>query len=152
MLIKFISAGLLLSVLSGCSGLTTYKNTSPVNLTINKQTDSDITTQAHVYNVNNKCHLNYIGTIDVESKTVNTGLSINTLSFIEVQFSSSSFLYGDRSTSYGTLVKPKAGYHYDLNTRYIDSIYNVSLFERKSKSSRKKELDPQGIEQCRPTQ
>ena len=153
MRIKSISASLfLLFLLPGCSALSTYSNTSPINLIISKQTDANITTQVHIYNVSNKCQLHYIGTINVESKSIKSGLATNTPSFIEVQFSSSSFLYGDRSTSYGTLLKPETGYQYELNTRYIDNIYNVSLFERNLKSSRKKELDTQSLEQCRSAQ
>lgn len=145
----FIVAGLLtLFFLQACSSLIAYKNSAPVNLKIIKQTDSDIRTQIHIYDVSQNCQLDYVGTVNMNTDMTEIGVNVNKLSFVEVQFSSSSFFSGDRSTTYGSLLTPSKNYKYELNANYIDNIYNVTFFKNKLKSNNKMEIDPMGLESC----
>ena len=64
-------------------------------------------------------------------------------------FSSSSFLAGSSgSIRYETLLKPRAGYTYDVKVSYFDNIYNVTIREIDPRKSSSREIERRSLQAC----
>ena len=138
------------STLIGCSTITTYKTTRPYNLSVFNKASSGIDTSLHVYNVSKSCELEYIGTLDLDSKKTQTGISVNKTMYVEIEFFTNSFLaLNDKSTRFGTIIKPRKGYLYTLKSQYSENVYDVTLHHKKHGSNKSYELRTQGLEACR---
>ena len=139
----------LVSALSGCSNIISYKSTQPSNLSIFNKASSGIDSSLHVYNVSKSCELEYIGTLDLDSKKTQTGIPVNKTMYVEVEFFTNSFLaLNDKSTRFGTIIKPRKGYLYTLKSQYSENVYDVALYHKKRGSNKRYELPTQGLEAC----
>lgn len=137
------------TTLIGCSTITTYETIRPLNLSVLNKASSGIDTTLHVYNVSKSCELEYIGTLDLDSKKTQTGIPVNKTMYIEVEFFTNSFLaLNDKSTRFGTIIKPRKGYLYTLKSQYNDNVYDVTLYHKKIGSNKRYELSTQGLEAC----
>lgn len=89
---KFIILALFLFISTGCSGLKTYPNDLPKNLTIITKTDSRMFKRVypslHIYDIDNACKLTYIGTIKLEDETTEVGLPKGQTNYFSFEFES----------------------------------------------------------------
>ena len=110
----------------------------------------DITTSLNIYSVNNKCEAQYLGTVDLEKAKTDLGLPANKLLYLDFRFVTSGFLRSGRSSmSYDTLLKPRSGAQYYIELSYLDDMYDMEIWEKRSKKSSKRELDNRPYDSCK---
>lgn len=150
--IAVLIAGIIL--LNGCTGLKPYRSDHENNLLISTQTDSgffsNVRTAVDIYSVDANCTTKYQGTVKLNELQVAVGLGTNETSYLVFTFTSSAFLSNSHgTTSYDTMVRPRAGYNYDVSVSYRDNIYNVSIRERNLAGPKSRELLPALLGSCR---
>ena len=117
-------------VLAACASGKPYPdNVAPKNLTI--KTSSSARAALGVHGVDAQCRTEYLGTVALDKLSGEIGLPAERWSYLVFDFSTSSFLGGRRtSTTFETLIKPRAGHRYEANVTYRDDIYNVAIREQ----------------------
>ena len=134
------------ALIAGCSSLKTYPSRSPENVVVRSAIESgsvfsSMRGSVHIHEVDSDCHTNYLGTVKLDQPKVALGLPAERSSYLVFAFDGSSFLGGSSSsTSSGTVLKPRAGYRYDVAVTYQDSIYHVVLRESDPRSGASREL------------
>lgn len=136
-----------LALTAGCSGLKTYPNDAPKNLRVATQLDRGVRTALHVHEVRGPCETRYEGTVALDQPAVEVGVPAQRPSYVVVSFDTSSFLGGNRGTSVGTVITPRAGYRYELAVRYKQDMYDVALREVDRKGA-SRELPRRGLNGC----
>ena len=141
-------------LLAGCSGIKTYPDTSPKNLIVRTQTStgsvfSSMRVAVHIHQVDAQCRTEYVGTVQLNSPTVEIGIPPERVSYLVFNFAGSSFLGGSSSNiSYDTLLRPRAGRTYDANARYTDGLYHVEIRESGARGSAGRDLARRGLDDC----
>ena len=155
MMIRHIIVSLLaFSLLSGCSGIKTYPNTLANNFHVKTETDSGsmfskVRTAVDIYRVNADCKTEYEGTVQLKDPSVEVGIPSGRLNYLVFVFASSGFLSSSSSTiTYNALLKPRAGYNYDVKVSYIDDIYNVVIRETHPRKKRSREIELKDLNAC----
>jgi hypothetical protein len=151
---------LIVSLLVGCSGIKTYPNTLDKNLHVRTATDSgslfsSVRTAVDIHHVGADCTTEYEGTVQLEKPSIKIGIPSNTWSRLVFVFANNSFLANSSSTiTYETLLKPRAGYTYEIKVRYQDDIYNVSVQETHPDDPARREVERRTLRACNvfPTQ
>jgi hypothetical protein len=144
------------SLFSGCSGLKTYPDTAPKNLQIRTETSSGslfskVRAAVHVHRVDASCKTEYQGTVELGEPSVQVGLPVDRVSLMAFVFTSSATLGGSsRSIRVEHLLKPRAGYTYQANLSYKDSMYNVVLREIDPRRSSSREIERRSTKGCSP--
>lgn len=142
------------ALLAGCSSLKTYPDTSPKNLFVKTEARSDsafsrVRVAVHIHEVDASCRTTYLGTVQLDEPSVAIGIPPGRLSYLEFNFSGSSFLGGSSSNiSYDTLLRPRAGYRYDASARYADGIYNVVIRESNPRRPAGRAILRRGLSEC----
>lgn len=142
-------------MLAGCSGMKTYPDVANKNVHLRtKVVDGSVMTSMHagldIYTVDAKCETIYVGTVELDKPAVDIGIPPGQLTYLMFVFSSKGMLGGVNSaTTYETLLRPRAGYEYRAEVRYVDDIYNVDLFESQPGKKGGRELEPRRLENCR---
>jgi hypothetical protein len=145
------------SLLSGCSGLKTYPDTVPKNLLIRTETSSGsffskVRAALHVHRVDANCQTEYQGTIQLGDSAVEVGLPVDRVSLMAFVFTSSATLGGSSSSvRVEALLKPRAGYTYQANLSYVDSMYGVILREIDPRRSSSREVERKSRKGCSPS-
>lgn len=129
--------GLLLTVslIASCSGIKPYRNMAEKNLHIKTEANSgsffsSVRTAVDIYRVNADCKTEYEGTVQLNKPSVDIGIPSNRLSYLVFVFSSSSFLTNTSGTiTHNNVLKPRAGFYYEVQVNYKDDIYNVVIQE-----------------------
>lgn len=110
---------------------------------------SSVKGSVDIYRVNTLCQINYEGTVNLNSKVARIGIPLSKPSYLVFNFASSSFLANSSgSISYDTLLTPRAGYTYDVETSYVDDLYNVTIFERGKRG--RHEIEDRSLKDCVP--
>ena len=139
----------------GCSNIKSYPNNLTKNIFIKTKTESgsffsSVKARVDIFDVDKKCQAKYIGTVDLDEKKKKVGLAKNKISYLDFRFLSSGFLSSSSSsTSMSTLLKARKGYIYDVLVSYVDDLYNVEIWEKRSKRSKGRELDTIPLNECR---
>jgi len=149
-------AGFLLAVglLTGCSGLRPYPDTLAKNMHIRTETDSGsvfskVRAEVDIFSVKADCTTEYQGTVKLNGPSIEVGIPSDRLSYTVFVFSNSSFLANSRSSiSHATLLKPRAGYTYDIKVSYIDDIYNVAIRETHPRKSASRTIELKDLSAC----
>lgn len=142
------------SLLAGCLGIRHYPNTMDKNLHIQTKTDSGsffskLRAAVDIYRVDADCKTKYEGTIQLNEPSVDVGIPSHRLSYLVFVFSSSSFLASSNSTvTHDTLLKPRAGYNYDIKVSYIDDIYNVVIRETHPRKPGSRDIELKDLSAC----
>lgn len=142
------------SLLAGCSGIKTYPDTSPKNLFVKTEASSGsafatVRVAVHIHQVDASCRAEYLGTVQLNEPSVQIGIPVERLSYLEFSFFSSSFLGGSSSTiHYATLLRPRAGHTYDAGARYAEGIYHVVIRESDPRRSAGREIERRGLDEC----
>jgi hypothetical protein len=138
---------LVAGLLAGCAGLKTYPDTAPKNFLIRTETSSGsifskVRAALHVHRVDANCRTEYQGTVQLGEPSVEVGLPLDRVSLMAFVFTSSATLGGSsRSIRVEHLLKPRAGYTYQANLSYKDSIYGVVLREIDPRRSSSREIE-----------
>jgi hypothetical protein len=148
---------LLLSVvfLAGCSGVKPYPDMPNKNVHLRtKLDDKSVMTSIHadldIFGVDARCETKYIGSVELVQSAADIGIPTGQLSYLRFVFSSKGMLGGvSGSTSYETLLRPRAGHEYRVDVRYVDDIYNVTLLETMPGAKGGRELAQRRLETCR---
>jgi hypothetical protein len=142
------------SLLAGCLGIKPYPNTIDKNLHILTETNtgsffSKVRAAIDIYRVDANCKTEYEGTVQLNEPSIDVGIPSHRLSYLVFVFSTSSFLAGSSSTiSHDTLLKPRAGYNYDIKVSYIDNIYNVTIRETHLRTSATRDIVLKDLSDC----
>ena len=141
-------------ILAGCSGIKTYPDTSPRNLTVRTEASSGsilgrTRVSVHIHEVDANCRTEYLGTVQLSEPTVEIGVPAGRSSLLVFAFHNSSFLGGTTGNiSYETLLRPRAGFTYDATARYRDGIYYVSIREAGARGDLGRELARRPLGAC----
>ncbi len=146
----------MIGLLSACSGLQTYHSDLDNNLQISTETDSGsiltgIDTAVDVHRVNPDCSTEYSGTVKLGDETTDIGIPTGRSTYLVFVFEKGGFFSSkNSSTSYDTLIRPRAGYQYTAKVSYEDDIYNVVLNEVDPGNNKKRKIATRGMHACRP--
>lgn len=141
-------------LLAACSGVKTYPEAASKNVHLHTRVvDGSIMTSMRadldIFTVDAKCETSYVGTVELGKPAVDIGIPPGQLTYLVFVFSSKGMLGGVHgSTTYETLLRPRAGYEYRAEVRYVDDIYNVDLFETLPRSKQGHELPPRRLDGC----
>jgi len=142
-------------MIAGCSSLKTYPSRSPENVVVRSAIESgsvfsSMRGSVHIHEVDSGCRTNYLGTVKLDQPKVALGLPAERTSYLVFAFDGSSFLGGSSSsTASGTVLKPRAGYRYEVAVTYKDSIYHVVLRESDPRGGASRELPRQQLAGCK---
>ena len=142
-------------LLAGCSGVKTYPDLASKNVhvrtrLVEERTFGSIRADLDVYSVDAKCEAQYLGTIELDKASVDFGIPSGQQTYLVFVFSSKGMLGSSKgSTTYATLLRPRAGFEYRAEVRYVDDIYNVDMIEIQPGKKGGRELEPRRLESCR---
>jgi hypothetical protein len=145
---------LTVSLLAGCLGIKPYPNTLDKNLHIQTETNtgsffSKVRAAVDIYRVDADCKTQHEGSVQLNEPSVDVGIPSHRLSYLVFVFSTSSFLAGSSSTiTHDTLLKPRAGYNYDIKVSYIDNMYNVAIRETHPRTSASRDIELKDLSGC----
>lgn len=144
----------ILTLLAGCSGIKTYANLPDHNLHVQTAADSgsifsSVRAAVDIHRVSAGCTTDYEGTVQLSRPLTDIGIPPNRWSRLVFVFAGYSFWSNRSGTiTYETLVKPRAGYHYQAMVTYKDDLYNVALRETHPNSSASREIDHRDLHAC----
>lgn len=147
--------GLLTAALVGCSSIPVYPDTTPKNLTIQTNINSgskrtNVWADLDVHRVTSNCDPEHIGRIDLKPGSVDAGIPVDELRYLEFMFGRKEFLSSGISTvRYGTLFIAKPGYVYDAQATYDSGIYNFAMREARQGTSNWKTMEPIPLKACK---
>ena len=152
---QFVAVAVLAGAVTACSGLKTYHSDLENNLRISTETDSgsilsSIRTAVDVHKVNPDCTTEYTGTVKLDNPTEDIGIPSGRSTYLVFVFEKSGIFSAETSTTYNTLIRPRAGYTYSAKVSYADNIYNVVLNETAPGSTTGREIATRGMRTCRP--
>ena len=146
----------MIGLLSACSGLQTYHSDLDNNLQISAETDSGsiltgVDTAVDVHTVHPDCTTEYTGTVKLGDEATEIGIPTGRSTYLVFVFEKGGFFSSQSSsTSYDTLIRPRAGYQYTAKVSYQDDIYNVVLNEIDPGSNKARKIATKGKHACRP--
>jgi hypothetical protein len=144
----------LTALLTACSGIKPYHDLPAKNMQIRTGTDSgsifsSVRASLSISRVDAQCRTEYEGTVDLRRESMQVGIPVERWSYLVFRFSSSGFLASTSGTiAQATLLKPRAGYRYDVDVTYRDDTYNVVIHESRAGSSDGREIALRRLETC----
>ena len=152
---KSTVAACLIAAISGCSALKTYHSDLENNLQITTQTDSgsvfsSVKAAVDVHRVNPDCSTEYAGTVKLGDQPQEIGIPTGRSSYLVFVFEKSGMFSAETMTTYNTLVRPRTGYQYVAEVSYRENLYNVIINEIDPGGRKRHEIEPRGLEACRP--
>ena len=142
-------------MLAGCSSVKTYpdmpgKNVHVRTRLVEERMFGSVRADLDIYSVDSKCEAQYLGTVELDKASVDFGIPPGQQTYLVFVFSSKGMLGSAKgSTTYATLLRPRAGFDYRAEVRYVDDIYNVELIEAQAGRKSGRELEPRRLENCR---
>ncbi|MGH7257347.1 MAG: hypothetical protein ACREIM_03145 [Nitrospiraceae bacterium] len=143
------------NLLAGCFGSKTYPNTLDKNLHVHTATDSGswfsrVRAAVDIHRVGEDCTLAYEGTVQLADPKMDIGIPSHRWSYLVFVFANSSFLANRSGTiTYETLLKPRAGSHYEVAVSYRNDTYHVGIRETPSNQSTDREIERLALSTCR---
>jgi hypothetical protein len=138
-------------LIAGCSGTRAYPDSSPHNVRIHTAV-SGVTAVMDIHRITSRCETEYVGTVALDTPSIEIAVPAGKPSLIVVTFLYSSFLrQTSRTTSYDTELTPRAKSIYNIHVSYADKIYDVRVRETDVQSSVSRELARRGPETCKPS-
>lgn len=154
MLRKFSIIALLISLGSGCSNLKTYPDNYAKNVFVNTRVESgsafsSVKSRIDIFDVDKSCQAIYVGSVNLDKIKKEVGLKNNNLSYLDFRFLSSGFLSSSSSsTSFPVLLKIRKDYIYDVSVNYVDDLYSVEIWEKRSRKSKGTEVGIVSLADC----
>lgn len=149
---------LLVILVSGCSSIKYYPNTLDKNMNVTVTVAEsgsffqDIETYFHVYTLDNQCTQEHLGVVDIPDSEVEVGIEVGKRQVIEVAFEvGGNFMSSSTSvTRADAIITPRKDYYYQVNASYDDGIYDMEVFEKKSRQSKGKAIKVIPAYDCQP--
>lgn len=122
--------------LAGCSGIKTYRNSSPENVHITTSAKEDwlmyrLSVELNIYSVSDRCAREYEGTRVINEPKNDIALPTDKLSYLEFIYVKYPVLGGTRYiTKHGTLFRARPGMTYGIDVNYNSGIYDVYITEQ----------------------
>ena len=145
---------LVILLLGGCTNTKPYPNKTIKNLHIstykkNASILTGIDVDLHIYQIEENCKKNYLGSIDLEKRnSIDLGLPQNRWIMLSVVFGYTSIGFsGEIKENY--FLKPRKGYRYRMKVMHYKKVYNVEIFEIDPRTSREKEIYIRQLNGCR---
>lgn len=133
---------------SGCSSTKLYKGVSTHNLEVNSKTDS-VEVTLDIYSVGMQCESEYLGIVALDRDSIELGIAMEKPSYLIVGFASSSFWSNSSGfISYDFTLLARKAFRYEVDVSYIDSIYNVIVFEVSQLTGEKREMEAAELRNC----
>lgn len=138
----------------GCSNLKTYPKNLAKNVFIKTKTESgsaisSVKARMDIHDVDAKCELKYLGTVKLDKKKKKVGLKGNNVTYLDFVFLTSGFFSSSSSaTRFSTAVKIRKNYIYNVLVSYIDDIYDVEIWEKRSKRAKGHEIRTIPLHEC----
>lgn len=147
----WLCGSLLVVLLAGCSSFKPYPNTLAKNLaaSLSKDSDAGIKARVDIYSMDKQCQDHYQGTIRFDKKPGQIGIPNNKQTLLAFYFLSSHWLMGPSSINVDALIKARSGYRYEAKLTYVDSTYEVNLYEINHRSGKRREVRIVGMNACR---
>jgi len=133
---------------SACGGTKPYRNDGAENLAVRTELDSGVRATLHVHRVDANCQTEYQGGLALDRPSLSVGLPAERVSYLDVAFDTSSFLAGSRRMNAGTLIRPRAGYRYEVAVAYRNSLYQLAVREIDPRSNASRELPRRDLAAC----
>jgi len=133
---------------SACGGTKPYRNDGAENLAVRTELDSGVRATLHVHRVDANCQAEYQGSLALDRPSLSIGVPAGRISYLDVTFDSSSFLAGSRRMNAGTLIRPRAGYRYEVAVAYRNSLYQLAVREIDPRSNASRELPRRDLAAC----
>ena len=135
-----VVAALLAAAVAGCGGAQQYTDLPDKNLRVLTSAQGTSVVMG-IHHLDEKCFAHYEGVVQLDRQTVNVGLPTMRRSLLVFEFYSTSFFTGTRSLKREAKITPRAGYRYEAQVVYKDSLYGIDLFEVDLKTGARRELD-----------
>ena len=132
---------------AACGGTKPYRHEGAENVAVRAALDSGVRATLHVHRVDANCQAEYRGSVALDRPSVTLGVPAERSSYLDVTFDTSSFLAGSRRMNAGTLVRPRAGYRYDVAVAYRNSLYQLTVRET-DPSGRTRDLPRRDLGSC----
>lgn len=133
---------------SGCSSTKLYKDVLTHNLEVNSKTDS-VEVTLDIYSVGMQCESEYLGSVALDKNSIELGIAMEKPSYLIVGFSSSSFWSNSSGLiSYDFTLLPRKAFRYEVDVSYIDTIYNVIVYEVSQLTDEKREMEATELRNC----
>ena len=145
---------LLIGLLAACSGIKPYPDIAEKNLQVRTSTDSgsifsSVRASVSISRVDAQCRTEYEGTVELRKESVQVGIPVERWSYLVFHFSSSGFLSSTSSTiAQASLLKPRAGYRYDVEVTYRDDTYHVVIHETRTGRSDGRDIALRRLDAC----
>lgn len=139
------------ALLSACSGIKTYPNELPKNLSVQTKASSGSVFQSlnvslNLHSVDEKCQTAYLGTIALDRPVVAVGVPTQGQVYLEFIFDKSARFYSSSSSiDYGTLMRLRSGHQYVADVSYADELYKVTVRDRSAGNAI---VERQSLENC----
>ena len=151
--VRAIVTALLIGLLSSCSGIKPYPNQLEKNLHMRTSTNSgsifsQVRASLSILRVDAQCRTEYEGTVDLRNGAAEVGVPVDRWSYLIFDFSSSGLFSGNSTIKQATLLKPRAGYRYDVEVSYRDEMYNIVIHEVRAGSTGDPEITLRGLDAC----
>ena len=147
MKVKLFGYLILSSLIIGCSSAVHYPNSISKNITINVSTDTRssffkaIEFSAGVNDLNKDCTTEYKGFINLTAGKNKLGLKTGVSTHLILEIKQDGFT-GTSTFQQGTLIRPQKGSQYEVIVKYIDNMFDFSLYERKNSKRKKLKIIP----------
>lgn len=138
------------SLLVGCSNLRTYsdQSTSNVNVSLDKKSDAGVEGRVDVYLLDKKCQGPYQGSRWFDKNAKSIGIKENRQTLLSFKFLLSDWLKGKHSITTDAIIKARKGYRYEAKLSYIDSAYEMFLYEINRRTGKRKPINIVGVQGC----
>jgi len=149
---KSMASLLILLPLLGCqsSNIKSYPNSYSKNLDayLTPHSDPDIKARIDIFELDKGCQDHYQGTIYLERTPTKIGIPSNRRMELSFLFLHSDWIKGRSSTAVNAVITARSGYRYEAVLNYVDSSYEIDVFEIKKSGSKRKKLNLDKMNTC----
>ena len=147
---------LILGFINGCmSSNIKYPDNYKKNLTIKTSIKGesffkDIDAYLHISKLDKQCKPEYLGTVKLDKPIKKVGLPANQKLFLEFVFGITGGGSGSR-LDMDTIITPRKGQSFYADMFYEDDIYDITLWQNKSRKYKKRKIRPASFKSCKKT-
>lgn len=133
-------------IVSACGGIKTYRSSLAHNLTVNTTVDS-VTASMDLYEIDSQCRQIYLGSVKLTEGISEIAIPPNKDIYSVVAFESFSLLGGSSRVTSDALISVRKGRHYEMDVRYLNTIFSVTAYEVDDTKKKKRQL-PEVLNRC----
>ncbi len=134
-------------IVSACGGVKDYRSSGPHNLTVNTTVDS-VAAAMELYEIDSHCRAVNLGTVNLENGISEYAVPPGKDIYSVITFNSFSLLGGSSRVTSDALITVRRGRRYEIDVRYVDTIFNVVAYEVDRIKGKRRELEGK-LSRCR---